>query len=179
MMPNSYFISDTHFGHSNILTFKDDMGNPVRSFSSVEEMDEHMVTQWNSVVKPQDRVYHLGDVVINKKYLPIVDRLNGRKVLIMGNHDIFGAHEYLKHFEDVRAYKIYPQYGIVCSHIPLYSEVFNRWKLNVHGHLHSNVVHDYKGEEEDFIDKRYFSVCVEKTNYTPISLDEILSKMLG
>lgn len=174
MQNNSYFISDTHFGHSNILTFKQDNGEPVRVFNSCEEMDEHMVTQWNSVVKPHDRVYHLGDVVINKKFLPILDRCNGKKVLIMGNHDIFGHEEYLKYFEDIRAYKIYPKHGIVCSHIPLYADVFNRWKLNVHGHLHTNTVKISKHHP----DKRYLSVCVEKINYTPISLDEIITKVV-
>jgi len=171
MSHNKFFISDTHFGHANILTFKNsNSGSPMRVFKDVEEMDEHMVTQWNSVVRPCDRVYHLGDVVMNRKFLPIVERLNGKKVLIMGNHDIFGSKEYLKYFEDVRAYKIFPKERIICSHIPVYSEVFPRWELNVHGHLHDNNVKEFS--------EKYLNVSVEQINYTPIAFDTILS-LLG
>ena len=172
MSHSTYFISDTHFGRANILTFTDDKGNPVRSFSSVEEMDEHMVKQWNSVVKPGDRVYHLGDVVINKKFLPIMQRLNGRKKLIMGNHDIFGAKKYLEYFEDVQSYRAYPEHGLVLSHIPVHeSQLERRFKVNVHGHLHTNLVEKSKHHP----DNRYLSVCVEKINYTPVSLERHLS----
>jgi calcineurin-like phosphoesterase family protein len=181
MSKNTWFISDTHFGHANILTFKDYDGNPVRSFSSQEEMDEHMVACWNSVVGEFDRVYHLGDVVINKKFLPILERLKGKKVLVMGNHDIFGHKEYLKYFEDIRAYKIFPKHGIVCSHIPVHVDNLYRWKLNVHGHLHTNKI---KGRVEAFDvnqdpwdDPKYLNVCVEQINYTPINLEEILKKI--
>jgi len=88
---NTFIISDTHFSHENILTFNREDGQKVRpGFSSFEEMDEYIVNKWNSVVKPQDKVYHLGDVVMKKRYIDVVKRLNGRKRLIMGNHDIFG-----------------------------------------------------------------------------------------
>lgn len=121
-MPNTFFISDTHFGHSNILTFKDGNDKPLRDFSSVEEMDEFMVKNWNETVKPQDTVYHLGDVVINRRALPILDRLAGRKVLVKGNHDIFKLKDYVKYFDDIRAYKVMPVDGIICSHIPIHPE---------------------------------------------------------
>ena len=117
-MSGLFFISDTHFGHKNIINFKDSCGKPVRDFDSVEEMDELMVKNWNEDIKPRDRVYHLGDVVINRKALPILDRLNGRKVLVKGNHDIFKLRDYVKYFDDIRAYKVMPKLGIICSHIP-------------------------------------------------------------
>lgn len=166
-MPNTLFIADTHFGHSNIINFKRSDDKPLRDFATVEAMDEYMVECWNAVVRPQDTIYHLGDVVINRKALPILDRLNGRKVLIKGNHDIFKLKDYIKYFDDIRAYKVMTKEGIICSHIPIHPESLSRWKLNLHGHLHSNTLPD----------KRYRCVSVEQINYTPISLDEIVKNI--
>jgi len=165
-----FLISDTHFGHKNIIKFTNKKGERIRPFDSVEQMDELMVDNWNSVVKEQDTVYHLGDVVINRRALPIMERLNGRKVLIKGNHDIFKLKEYTKYFSDIRAYKVLPQYDIIMSHIPIHTNQFSRWKLNIHGHLHQNYVKTWYGLK----DKRYRNVCVEQINYTPILLEDIL-----
>lgn len=165
-MTCSWFISDTHFGHANIIDFEDDAGNKIRPFSSVEEMDELMVKNWNEVVRPGDRVYHLGDVVMNRRCLPILERLNGRKVLVKGNHDIFKLKDYTPYFEDVRVYKVFPKHGIICSHIPVHTgQLEGRFLFNVHGHLHHNVLDD----------DRYLNICVENTGYRPISLEAILS----
>ncbi len=166
-MGNTFFISDTHFGHRNIVNFTDCNDKPLRPFDSVDEMDEHMVSNWNYVVKPGDTIYHLGDVVINRRALQILDRLNGRKILIKGNHDIFKLTDYTKYFVDIRAYKVMSKHGFICSHIPIHPESLARWKLNIHGHLHGSTLPD----------KKYLSVCVEQINYTPISFDEILEKV--
>lgn len=178
----SFLISDTHFGHTNSwAVFKNDDGSPLRPFSSTEEMNEFMVQQWNSKVNPQDTVYHLGDVVINKKYLNIISRLNGKKRLIRGNHDIFKDQMY----RDVGFQKIY---GVrvfvdkfILSHIPLHPDcITDRFKFNVHGHLHGNRVLDLprgkiatSSNKKQFIDPRYFSVCVEQTNYSPLAFEEV------
>lgn len=165
-MSNHFLISDTHFGHSNIITFKRADGTPLRDFKTVEDMDEHMVERWNSVVKPSDCVYHLGDVVINRRCLPTVGRLNGRKKLVRGNHDLFKLKDYTPYFEDV--YGVYVLKDMILSHIPLHPEcITTRFGTNVHGHLHSNVMKDPK----------YISVCVEQINYTPISLEELKLKI--
>lgn len=84
---NVFLISDTHFNHGNILTFKDENGNPLRVFNDVIEMNEVMVERWNARVQPKDKVYHLGDIAIGKKGLSLLERCNGTKVLIKGNHD--------------------------------------------------------------------------------------------
>ena len=78
-----FIISDTHFGHENIIKYCN------RPFSSVEEMDEKMIKNWNETVSNNDVVLHLGDFGLGKKeYIAsIVKRLNGKKILIMGNHD--------------------------------------------------------------------------------------------
>lgn len=172
-----WIVSDTHFGHKNILDFKYD-GHPVRPFKTVEEMDETMISNWNRLVKPEDKVYHLGDVAIHRKSLDIMSRLNGsRKILIRGNHDIFAAADYLKHFKDIRS--IHRLGSFVLSHIPLHEDSLNK-KINAHGHLHKGVVTKWVEIEtgigmipERVSDSRYINVCVEKWNYCPISLDEL------
>jgi calcineurin-like phosphoesterase family protein len=79
-----FFISDTHFGHERILT----LGSG-RPFSSIQEHDETIIKRWNEVVKPHDTVIHFGDVALGKiaESLPLIERLNGIKSLIPGNHD--------------------------------------------------------------------------------------------
>lgn len=82
--PEVYFTSDTHFGHKNVI------GYCSRPWKTVEEMDEALIENWNSVVKPHDCVYHLGDFAFAKRprIKEIVAQLNGHKVLILGNHDL-------------------------------------------------------------------------------------------
>jgi calcineurin-like phosphoesterase family protein len=84
-----WIVSDTHFGHANILTFKSPDGSLMRAFASTAEMDDHMIQQWNAVVRPQDHVYHLGDVAMRRDQLPTVKALNGHLRLVLGNHDIY------------------------------------------------------------------------------------------
>lgn len=166
-MANIFLISDTHFSHENILTFYKSDGSKLRDFDSVQEMDETMVQNWNRVVKPLDRIYHLGDVAISHKALPIFSRLNGRKVLIKGNHDQAKLSQYLPYFDDIRAYHQLDK--MLLTHVPVHSESLSRWTHNIHGHTHSNVV---GGSTPDL---RYIPVCVEQPwmNYTPISLEEL------
>lgn len=179
-MSNIFLISDTHFGHSNILTFTDNDGKRLREFDTVEEMDELMVERWNSVVRPQDKVYHLGDVVMHKRALPILARLNGEKVLIKGNHDKEKLALYTPYFKDVRGTHQFD--GMILSHIPIHPNSLARWGTNVHGHLHSNVVTKetyWAGLETPHVepDLRYFCVSVEQINYTPISLEDLKLKI--
>jgi calcineurin-like phosphoesterase family protein len=78
-----YFTSDTHFYHTNTLRY---CGRP---FFTRQQCDEAMIARWNSIVKPEDTVYHLGDVAMHIKPMArILPRLNGRKILIVGNHDL-------------------------------------------------------------------------------------------
>ncbi len=162
-MPNTFFIADNHFGHKNVIEFEKEDGELLRNFLTLDDMHEHMIEKWNNVVKLHDTVYVLGDVVINRKAFPLLHKLSGRKILVKGNHDIFPIMDYLEYFDDVRAYKVLTADGIICSHIPIHPDSLERWKFNVHGHLHNNSVND----------KRYFCVSAEQLNYTPIALDEL------
>ena len=179
---NRFVISDTHFGHTNSWEkFKLEDGSPLRPFTSTEEMDETMIERWNAKVQPQDTVYHLGDVVINKKYLHLVERLNGRKILIRGNHDIFGDEQYyLAGFEQIHGVRVFVD-KFILSHIPLHPDcVTERFKVNVHGHLHANEIMSWQVIDEDIVhkpDPRYLCVSVEHTNYEPLHFDEVQARI--
>jgi calcineurin-like phosphoesterase family protein len=190
---NRFVISDTHFGHTNSWEkFKLADGSPLRPFTSTEEMDETMIERWNAKVKPHDTVYHLGDVVINQKSLHLVSRLNGRKILIRGNHDIFRDKQYTDvGFEQLHGVRVFVD-KFILSHIPLHPDcVTERFKVNVHGHLHGNevmrTIHDLNYTEEmtnrlgynpvQQVDPRYLCVSVEHTNYEPLSFEEVEARI--
>ena len=172
-MSNIFLISDTHFGHDNILKFTiDEDGTLLRpGFANAEEMDQHMVDMWNKTVGIKDKVYHLGDVTMHHKHLPILDRLNGEKVLIKGNHDTGKISQYLKYFKDVRG--THQLDRLLLSHIPIHPASLSRWRANVHGHLHSNEVMRSNDVVFDRVDKRYLCVSVERIKYTPSYLEEV------
>lgn len=134
----------------------------IRPFDNAQEMDEAMIERWNNVVKLGDKVYHLGDVAIPKRGLLHLPKLNGRKCLIKGNHDIHKLKEYVGLFYDIRSTHVLG--GMVLTHVPIHPNQLHRFKINVHGHMHENVVAG---------DSRYINICVEHTNYTPIALEEV------
>jgi len=170
-MPNVFLISDTHFGHHNMYNFTLHDGTRVRhEFENVTEGDLAMIQNWNKVVGKKDKVYHLGDVFINRKAKFILNELNGDKVLIKGNHDIFKLNDYTEFFRDIRAYHVLDK--MIISHVPIHRESLGKFVGNVHGHLHRGVVLD----SEKNPDPMYQSVCVEHINYTPIELSEVRKK---
>ena len=178
-MPAVFLVSDTHFGHAGVCRFtRADGCTPLRPWNSADEMDEAMVEAWNDRVRPNDKVYHLGDVVINRKALPIMDRLNGDKVLIRGNHDIFKDEDYRKYFRELRAYHV--MNGMILSHIPIHPESLGRFGVNIHGHTHSNrVMLDLATcGRLDQIDTRYHCVCVEQTpDFAPILFEDVIKRI--
>lgn len=171
---SSFFASDHHIDHAKILTFKQDDGSMLRDFSNLEEMQETIIERHNALVHPKDRVYFLGDVAMKWRGLEILKRMNGRKVLLKGNHDIEQLKKYIPYFEDVRAYKIFPREKIVVSHIPIHPQSLERWKLNAHGHLHGNLITKRKFLFFKEPDPRYLNLSMEQINYTPVSLDYLI-----
>lgn len=176
-MPAVFLVSDTHFGHAGVCKFLRDDGTKLRPWDNPEDMDEEMVKRWNETVRPNDKVYHLGDVVINRKALSIMHRLNGDKVLIRGNHDIFRDDEYRQHFRELRAYHV--MNGMILSHIPIHTESLGRFGVNIHGHLHANRVKYLPTWRIDDtrIDPRYHCVCVEQTDYRPILFEDVIKRI--
>jgi calcineurin-like phosphoesterase family protein len=170
-MGTTFLISDTHFGHTNICRFVRDDGSPLRPWSDINLMDDHLVERWNRVVSPQDKVYHLGDVAIPRRGLKRLKELNGRKILIKGNHDIFKLQDYLLYFDDIRGSHYMD--GYILTHIPVHTENLNRYKANIHGHLHyRNICH-----QDGSLDGRYQNVCVEHVNYEPIPFDTVRDRL--
>lgn len=189
-MSNTFFASDHHFGHENMMKFfKRDGVTPLRPFVDAEEMDETMIENHNRIVKPTDRVYLLGDAAIARRNLDQVARLNGRKKLIMGNHDVFVKNQNRDYFEraGIEAVEAFHKFDkFVATHIPVHPSCLStRWNVNVHGHTHDNLVMmpakvEVRSGEIVYSEKpdpRYINVCVEQINYTPISLEEINARI--
>ena len=177
-MPSVFLVSDTHFGHAGVCRFvRNDGVTKLRPWDTAEEMDEAMVKAWNERVRPTDKVYHLGDVVINRKALGIMRRLNGDKVLIRGNHDIFKDTDYREHFRELRAYHV--MNGMILSHIPIHSESLGRFGTNIHGHTHANrvMMPGFNGKITDIVDVRYHCVCVEHTDFAPILFEDVIKRI--
>jgi calcineurin-like phosphoesterase family protein len=183
-MPAVFLVSDTHFGHAGVCRFtRNDGVTKLRPWDDADEMDEFMVKAWNERVRPNDKVYHLGDVVINRKSLAIMHRLNGDKVLIRGNHDIFKDTDYREHFRELRAYHV--MNGMILSHIPVHVESLGRFGVNIHGHLHANRVKKIRGVNaktgellySDEPDVRYHCVCVEQTDFAPILFEDVIKRI--
>ena len=170
-MPNIFLISDTHFGHEGICHFTNSNGDKIRPFSNAAEMDEFMVERWNKTVRPNDKIYHLGDIAIKRQSIKTLGRLNGQKVLIRGNHDIFKLNDYSVYFKDIRATHRLAQM-LVLSHIPLHRDSLKPGIFNVHGHTHVNDM-TYEGRA----DHKYLNMCVEKTEYAPVELEDVLKRV--
>jgi calcineurin-like phosphoesterase family protein len=154
-MASNFFVSDTHFGHLKIIEYGE------RPFITLDEMHRVMIERWNSVVTNEDTVYHLGDVCFSADYLPIMDKLNGgKKVLILGNHDTLPVEDYLLYFDEVHGMMKFAGYWI--THCPMHeSQLFG--KKNIHGHVHQNSVGGGS----------YINVSVENIGYAPVTFQSI------
>ena len=179
MSKDIWLISDTHFFHANILKFTDDEGNLIRGsrFSSVEEMNQCMLDNWNSVVKPGDKVYHLGDVFMGDKddFVKYWSKLNGKKNLIVGNHDDIKWMAQKELFSKIYMWRMFTEFGLLLTHVPIHESGLRRGAptdetapmlLNIHGHIHQNPSPT----------EHHRCVCVEHIDYTPINIEELRIK---
>ena len=155
-----YLVADTHFGHRQILLYEK------RPFESVEEMDRELVKRWNKTVKKGDLVIHLGDFALTgrARIYELLEKLNGKKWLIMGNHDWSHSTSWWRRAGFEEAFKqpiIYEEFFIL-SHRPVYLNESMPF-ANLHGHIHSKKM-DYKG---------YVNMSVENWDYKPVNFEEI------
>ena len=179
-----YFISDLHFGHKNVLSYDN------REFKSIEEHNEYLIKQWNSVVGIEDEVYILGDIswYPTMKTIAIFKRLNGLKHLIVGNHDkkLLRNQDIRKLFVEITDYKeisFDDGKGIVLCHypIPCYNHHYYGW-YHLYGHVHNsfewNMMKQVQFEMRELYDKpshMYNVGCmIDYMGYTPRTLSEIL-----
>lgn len=166
-MRTIFIISDTHFGHENILGFKLEDGSSVRSFSDVHDMNETMVENWNKVVGDTDIVYHLGDVFFGKGH-EVLPRLKGRKRLVVGNHDNPKSEHIQKHFQKIMLWREFSDFKCVLTHVPVHESSLFKRSYNLHGHIHNG---SHRGLLED---ERYINCCVEVNDYRPRAIEDIM-----
>ena len=174
-----YYISDNHFGHKNVIRFDN------RPFADTELMDEVLVHNWNERVTEDDIVYILGDCFWKNEEnsVKLIQRLNGHKRLIRGNHD--RVHGRLRfYFESIEKYDEIDDNGrmVILSHYPMlfYNHQHHR-AIMLYGHVHNtrewHYVEKWKKELWDAeIPCRIINVgcMMEYMKYTPRTLDEIL-----
>lgn len=173
---NIWIISDTHWGHTNIIRYcnrpfwKAAIGEYNTDGSSVMEpdtvaMDEKIIENWNYVVKANDIVYHLGDVYFGKPR-GFLERCQGRKRLILGNHDKGKDPYLLANFQKIDVWRMFPEHGLILTHVPVHYTSRNPDKcpINVHGHIHNNYVIKEEG---------YVNVSCEMINYTPVNIEDL------
>ena len=174
-MSEIFVTSDTHFGHQPEFLWKP------RGFSSVEEMDEAIIENWNKVVKPEDMVIHLGDVMLNDSAhgLACFKRLNGQISITWGNHDSDIRKKLLGSLPNVIALGYahqfkYNKLSIYMSHYPTLTsnydqKHFSEHVLSLHGHVHSR---------KPWIDPRnpfMYDVGMDAHNCTPVHIDEVIT----
>jgi len=165
-----WLISDTHFHHANILTFRGSDGALIRpGFNSVDEMNERIVENWNRVVRPNDHVYHLGDVGLkasSSTLAALVARLNGVKRLVRGNHDKHQTTQYVRMgFKEIHGMRLL--FDVWLTHAPLHQSSMGKAIGNIHGHIH----------EKASPPGPYLNVSVEAVQYQPISLEQARERL--
>ena len=162
---NTWYIADTHLNHFNIIEYCN------RPFTDVEQMNETIIKRWNSVVKKDDIVWHLGDFALGSKecITGIVSQLNGKIKLIRGNHDTHNNQWYRDcGFVEVYDCPIIIKDFVVLSHEPL-PFVMNQVYVNLFGHVHTSPMFETWG-------KQNACLCVERHNYYPVNEEVIVEQ---
>ena len=176
---NLFFTSDTHFWHENILKFCN------RPFSSIEEMNDTIINNWNSVVKENDIVFHLGDFCFcgSDKFKELIEKLNGRIYLILGNHDW----KTIKQWHATKFEGVYQQMSIkidgrkiYLNHFPFlcYAGTYYRledavWQLFGHVHSSDKNKNGLDNQRLSMLFPTQYDVGVDNNNYTPVSFEEV------
>lgn len=172
-MSNIWLISDTHFNHNKDFIWK------ARGFNSVEEMNNEIIKRWNNIVKPDDIVYHLGDVIMGdlNSGIEIINQLNGKIRLAIGNHDTSARLETFRNFdifEDIQfGYRIKKgKKTFILTHYPTLTGNYDNSKTySIHGHTHSlNAFCEY-----DLM----YNVNCEAHNCTPILWENMIEDIFN
>ena len=170
----NYYIADTHFGHDNIRRLSN------RPFNSVEEMDKVLIDNWNSKVTSNDDVYILGDFSYKgEDPIEYLKKLNGRKHLIVGNHDnkLLKNPNCKKYFVEIVDMKMVDDNGtqIVLCHYPMVEwNGYYRNVLHFYGHVHNTYHNETTRYARDM--KKAYNVGVDVIGFSPCTLAEIVGK---
>lgn len=160
-----YFVSDLHFGHTNILKYEP----KYRNYNSIKEMNINLIKEWNELITKNDIVYNLGDFFFGcsvEQAEIILKQLNFKKmILIIGNHDnkvmlkLFKKYNIeLKYADMINSHG----YHLYLSHYPTLIEA--KKTFNLHGHIHSNKMET----------KYHINMCYDYNGKIGISLDELI-----
>lgn len=164
-----YYTSDLHIGHANILKYC-----PQRPWTTVKEMDEGLITNWNNIIKDDDHVYILGDISFKKStFTETMKRLNGFKHIIMGNHDPDNMHReslYKTFFhQPIHEIKDKGRTVIMC-HYPIFEwKHYFRNAVHFHGHTHGTIGRSFRPNA--------FDVGVDLHDFIPRTFDEIVASV--
>lgn len=159
-----WFTADTHFGHTNIIRYT------ARPFRNAQRMDAALVSNWNSLVSPNDNVLHLGDFGFGRSdYLAhMIDQLNGRITLIRGSHDMLAA-RVLQKFACVleRATIMMQRKLILLEHVPSHRRRPTGVYGCFHGHIHRSQAPG----------RHNLNVCVDRWDFCPVPFDVALATL--
>lgn len=185
-----YYVADLHFGHNNVIKLSK------RPFSNTEEMNSSLVQSWNKRVKNGDRVYILGDLFYRfSAYEQILEKLNGEKHLILGNHDTSWLEEYTA-LENGKAFKSYRlrdtkedlgkyfksvsdilqitdgNVGCILCHYPLLSWKHEKRLYMIHGHLHNDTTDPFFHHVAE--NEKMLNAGVDINGFMPVTLEEMI-----
>ena len=166
MREKIWFIGDSHFNHRMIIPYCN------RPFATVSEMNKTLIDNWNKVVRKEDKVIMNGDFALSgkDKIIEIGQQLNGRKTLVLGNHDGASLKTYYDAgFEMVSKYPIVVEEFFIVSHMPQYVQE-NGVYVNIFAHVHDSPA--FKD-----VDARSFCTSAERINYTPILFEDIKAQI--
>lgn len=181
-MGKIFYIADWHYGHANCIHFDN------RPFKDVEEMNESLIANWNSVVSHCDTVYVLGDMFWCKttEAIAVLDKLNGQKILVQGNHDRVHDTQFRSKFVKIDEYmeiKDGDRNVVLCHYpIPCFKNHFYGW-YHLYGHVHTSFEYNMMEHQKYLMKELYTRPCemyncgamIPYIGYTPRTLDEILA----
>lgn len=180
-MSKIFYIADWHYAHANVMHYDS------RPFKSVDEMNEALIKNWNNVVSPEDTVYILGDMFWcnTTEAINVLDKLNGQKILVKGNHDRCRDLEFNKRFVKIDEYMEIKDDGrdvVLCHYpIPCFKNHFYGW-YHLYGHVHTSFEYNMMEHDKYLMEELYEKPCnmynvgamVKYMNYTPRTLNEIV-----
>jgi calcineurin-like phosphoesterase family protein len=172
-----FFTADTHFNHSNIINLCK------RPFSDVGQMNETLIRNWNSCINNNDEIYILGDFLFKGSGIEaesIINRLNGKKYLIKGNHDKFIEDKNFNenNFEWIKDYYVlhYQKMKFILFHYPIFEwDGYYGNAVHLYGHVHNSGNNRKEQEKFKILGKRAINVGVDVNNFYPISIEKIMN----
>lgn len=169
----TYFISDTHFNHLNIIKYCN------RPFKDAEEMNRIIINNWNKAVKNNDEIYHLGDLALGRKdyFYNIANKLNGIKYLVRGNHDNWSVSTYEEFgFIVLKNAPIkLEKYKLLLSHTPVADKQIPNEYINLHGHIHNKNLYECveKYDPTEYSFEKHINISCDVIDFTPISIEKL------